>query len=231
MSCKRADAMILRLPRVLNDHRGLLLFLALMLCVRAAVADFNDVPSASMHPTIVEGDRVLVNRLAYDLKLPLAGIVLARLGEPARGDVVVFRSTAAGTRLIKRVVGLPGETVALRDNRLYVDGLAADYDLVGQGADGGVLASERLGAMRHGIRLAPRPAPVAWFGPVTVPADHYLVLGDYRDNSADSRSYGLVPRAELSGRAERVLFSLDYGRWLRPRPERFWLSLDGSPPT
>lgn len=222
--------MTLHLARVLRDHRGLLLFLALMLVVRAAVADFNDVPSASMHPTIVEGDRVLVNRLAYDLKLPLAGIVLARLGEPARGDVVVFNSAAAGTRLIKRVVGLPGESVALRDNRLYIDGQAADYDVVGRGVDGGVLASERLGAMRHGIRLAPRPSPVAWFGPVTVPADHYLVLGDYRDNSADSRSYGLVPRAELSGRAERVLFSLDYQRWLRPRPERFWLSLDGSPP-
>lgn len=217
--------MTLRPTRVLIDNRGLLLFLALMLCVRAAVADFNDVPSASMHPTIVEGDRVLVNRLAYDLKLPLAGTVLARLGEPARGDVVVFNSAAAGTRLIKRVVGLPGETVALRDNRLYVDGVAAAYEPLGGSADGGVLANESLGGMRHGIRLAARPAPLAWFGPVTVPPDHYLVLGDYRDNSADSRSYGLVPRAELSGRAERVLFSLDYQRWLRPRPERFWQPL------
>lgn len=207
-----------------REYRGLLLFVLLMAVFRSAVADWNDVPSSSMHPSIVEGDRVLVNKLAYDLKLPFAGTSLARLGEPSRGEIVVFDSVAADVRLIKRVIGLPGETVALVGQRLVIDGRAAEYQPL-ESPLPGLVAQETLGSLRHGIRLSNGGASLPDFGPVTVPADHYLVLGDHRDNSADSRVYGFVPRQEIIGRAERVVFSLDYDRWLRPRGERFLLPL------
>jgi signal peptidase I len=88
----------------LRRHRGYLLFLVLLGVFRTAVADWNPIPSGSMRPTLLEGDLVFVNRLAYDLKVPLTDHSLATLGEPQRGDVVTFSSPVDGTRLIKRLV-------------------------------------------------------------------------------------------------------------------------------
>src|SRR5207302_3032432 len=90
--------------------------------VRSAVADWNDVPTGSMKPTILEGDRIFVNKLAYDLKVPFLGWRLARWGGPERGEVIVFASPADGTRLVKRVVGVPGDRIEVADNRLWVNG-------------------------------------------------------------------------------------------------------------
>src|SRR4051794_2376136 len=95
----------------------------LVLCaMRSSLADWNDVPTGSMRPTILEGDRIFVNKLAYDLKVPFTTLRLARWSEPARGEVVVFFSPANGDRLVKRVVGLPGDTVELRANQLWING-------------------------------------------------------------------------------------------------------------
>lgn len=105
-------------------------FLILLLCLgifRTAVADWNTIPSGSMRPTILEGDVVLVNRIAYDLKPPLTDIAIARLGEPKRGEVITFTSPADGVRLIKRLVALPGDVVELRDEVLFINGRAAEY--------------------------------------------------------------------------------------------------------
>ncbi len=93
---------------------------------RTAVADWNTIPSGSMRPTILEGDVVLVNRIAYDLKLPLTDIAIARLGEPKRGEVLTFTSPADGMRLIKRLVALPGDVVEMRDEVLFIDGQQAE---------------------------------------------------------------------------------------------------------
>ena len=112
----------------IKSNRG---FIVLLLCFgifRTAVADWNPIPSGSMRPTLLEGDVVFVNRLAYDLKLPLTDVVLARLGEPERGDVVTFSSPRDGTRLIKRIAALPGDTVEMRDEVLYLNGEAARYE-------------------------------------------------------------------------------------------------------
>lgn len=217
--------MAIDLRNVLRRHRGILLFVLLMVVFRSAIADWNDVPSTSMSPTILAGDRIWVNKLAYDLKLPLTGHRLLRLGEPARGEVVVFDSAAADLRLVKRVVAVPGDVVQLRDNRLQVNGEPASYAPLGTAADG-QLAIETVAGHRRQVTRAPRPA-LGDFGPVTVPPDHYLAMGDNRDNSLDSRVYGFVPRAELVGRTGTVVFSLDYRRWLRPRADRFLKPMDG----
>jgi signal peptidase I len=229
----------------LRENKGLLAFVVLLGVFRTAVADWNPIPSASMHPNLLEGDVVLVNRMAFDLKVPLTDRVLARMGEPARGDIVTFRSPRDGILLIKRVVALPGDTVEMRNERLYINGKGADYRLLDDALDSvhgealravhlaeslesppaGKAAGARHRDAGHRIQLLPDLQAARTFAPVTVPAGQYLMLGDNRDNSADSRYIGLVRRELLIGRAERVLVSADYqGNWM-PRTERFGMSL------
>jgi signal peptidase I len=158
--------------------------------------------------------------------------VLARLGDPARGDVVTFHSPRDGERLIKRVIALPGDVVEMREERLVINGKGAGYAVLGTAREpiGGAQANalrldETLAGRHHRIQVMPEVDAARSFGPLTIPKDQYLMLGDNRDNSADSRYIGLVSRELLIGRAERVLVSADYqGNWL-PRPSRFGLSL------
>jgi signal peptidase I len=220
----------------IRNNRGFVALLLVFGLFRSAVADWNPVPTGSMRPTIQEGDVVLVDRLAYDLKVPLTSRVVSRLGEPARGDIVVFFSPQVGTRLVKRLVALPGDTVEMRDKVVRINGRESTY------APLGLFAEPRpAGAGLQALHLREQTADgsrvVQWlrpqggfdgdsFGPLVVPADHYLMLGDNRDNSADSRYFGLVPRAQLVGRATNVLVSLDItDRW-QPRSDRFGLRLE-----
>jgi len=205
----------------LRRNRGFLVFLACFALMRTAVADWNPIPSGSMRPTLLEGDVVLVNRLAYDLKLPLTHIALLRLGEPQRGDVVTFYSPANGDRLIKRLVALPGDVVEMRAERLVINGQPVRYDGATPGSEtmaGAqvpvIRATEQLGAHAHAVQVLPTRQAMRSFGPVTVPADCYFFLGDNRDNSGDSRYIGVVPRALLIGRAHHILVSADIlGHW------------------
>ena len=103
-------------------NKGFVAFLLLFGLFRTAVADWNPIPSASMRPGLLEGDVVFVNRLAFNVKVPLTDVVLAHTGEPQRGDVVTFSSPADGTRLIKRVLALPGDVVEMRNEHLIING-------------------------------------------------------------------------------------------------------------
>ena len=214
-----------RSANLIKENRGFIVFLLLMVVFRSSFADWNQVPSGSMQPTIVEGDRILVDKLAYDLRIPLTHISLMRVSEPTRGDIVIFDSEAADNRLVKRVIGIPGDVVQLRDNRLYVNDVAATY----RGActaDGSCLLREQLGESQRHIRLQTlSPSPARSFGPVLVPADHFLVLGDNRDNSADSRYIGFVPRSEIVGRSRRVALSFNPDNYYLPRAGRYFKQL------
>ena len=221
----------------LRANKHFLAFLMLLGVFRTAVADWNPIPSASMRPGLLEGDVVFVNRLAYNVKVPLTDVVLARTGEPRRGDVVTFSSPADGTRLIKRIMALPGDVVEMRDEQLTINGQRAVYTPIGAvledlGAGrmiAGLRYEEALGAQRQPIQVLPQVDARRNFGPLTVPADHFMMLGDNRDNSIDSRYYGMVPRHLLIGQAVRVLVSADIeGNWL-PRGERFGMALGSAP--
>lgn len=213
-----------RIQRIVRENRGLVLFVMLMSLFRSVVADWNTVPTGSMKPTILEGDRILVNKLAYDLRLPFTHISLLPLAEPQRGEIVIFDSQQAGKRLVKRVVGLPGDTVAMRDNHLYLNGEWLGYQAPASGAEHLDL-QERLGEREHMVRWQGQASPLSNFGPVTVPAGQYLVLGDNRDRSADSRVYGFVPRQEIVGRSDTVVVSFNYDNYYLPRSGRLWHSL------
>jgi signal peptidase I len=208
-------------------------FVALLLgTVRSSIADWNDVPTGSMNPSILEGDRIFVNKLAYDLKVPFTTWHLATWAEPRRGDVVVFFAPTDGTRMVKRVVGTPGDTIALVDNRLFVNGEPASYGppdphVVAQmaghpGAGGRRIETETLGGRSNPVMgQAQFHRASRDFGPVTVPPGRYFLMGDNRDNSFDSRYYGFVERDQIVGRASGVALSLDPERTYRPRWDRF----------
>jgi signal peptidase I len=217
----------------LHGNKRYFAFLLLFGVFRTAVADWNPIPSASMRPTILEGDVVFVNRLAYDLKLPFSDTILVHLGEPQRGDIVTFSSPRDGMRLIKRLVALPGDTVEMRDNHLLINGEAAAYASLGSepGAHAGqhgvaaMRESESVAGSQRSVQWLPGVASRSSFGPLEVPQGQYLMLGDNRDNSEDSRYIGLVPREKLIARAERVLVSADImDRW-QPRFDRTWSKL------
>ncbi|HEY1391910.1 MAG TPA: signal peptidase I [Methylibium sp.] len=216
----------------LRDNRGFLIFLLLFGLFRTAVADWNPIPSGSMRPTLREGDVVFVNRLAYQLKVPLTDVVLMRTGEVRRGDIVTFSSPSDGTRLIKRVIGLPGDVVKMRNKVLFINGQRADYlrekallEPVGAQQVPARQMRESIAGLKHEMQWFDGRAGAPDFGPLRVPADHYLMLGDNRDDSADSRYFGLVARNKLIGRAERVLVSVDMLNGWRLQPSRFGLAL------
>lgn len=207
----------------LREQRNFLIFLSLFGLFRTAVADWNPVPTGSMRPTVIEGDVVLVNRLAWQLKVPLTDVVLARWDLPRHGDIVTLSSPADGSRLLKRVVGLPGDRVELRDGRLWLNGAEQAYEVgdtvfepIGVAAERGV---EQLGEHRHALQSLPAIA-ARRDGLWQVPEGHVFVMGDNRDNSLDSRFFGPVPTERLIGRVSRLLASFDREHWYLPRPER-----------
>jgi signal peptidase I len=215
--------------------RGFLIVLAVVGSFRSAVADWNDVPTGSMKPTIVEGDRIVVNKLAYGLRVPFTSWRLLTWEEPQRGDIVVLFSPKDGTRLVKRVVGVPGDRLDLRDDRLYVNGrrvqvepmdasLAARLDVEGVAPDG-VVSAEELGGRLHAVMTLPDVPAMRFYGPVLVPKGEYFVMGDNRDNSSDSRVFGFVPEHLIVGRATAVAVSVDVHHHFRPRWHRFFTRL------
>jgi signal peptidase I len=209
---------------------SLALVLLGLLGFRSAVADWHDVPSGSMLPTLLIGDRIVVDKLAYDVKLPFLGTRVAARGEPARGDIVTCRSPADGKRLVKRVVGVPGDVIAMRDNRLTVNGRELDYpgavdeaalrNAVGPSAAGWTFLTEGLPGHPHVVALSGggrRPDLPSF----RVPEGNYFLLGDNRDQSADSRWFGVVAREDIAGRVIGLAGSLDTQRQWRPRWSRF----------
>jgi signal peptidase I len=193
---------------------------------RSAVADWNDVPSGSMRPTVLEGERVFINRAAYDLKFPFTTWRLAQWSDPSRGDIVVLYSPHDGARLLKRVVGVPGDRIEMKDNRLIVNGATAVYRETATADGDSAVLHETVFDREHLVEVSSVQSSASTFGPVVVPPERYLVMGDNRDNSFDSRYFGFVPRSEILGQATRVVASVDPARSFRPRFERFMKPLE-----
>ena len=214
--------------------RPFILILMVMGTFRSAVADWNHVPTGSMKPTILVGDRIFVNKLAYDLKIPFTRIRLAEWGLPQRGDLVVFFSPADGKRLVKRVVALPGERVSMIDNHLMVNGNKLAYEpldpsIIGElgvkDRQGRIFSQERLGSRVHPVMMVPSRPSRHSFEETVVPEGHYYVMGDNRDESFDSRWFGVVPEHLIVGRAIAIAISVDPDRFYLPRWHRFFSGL------
>jgi signal peptidase I len=213
---------------------SLALVLMVTLSFRSAVADWNDVPTGSMKPTILIGDRIFVNKLAYDLKIPFTQKRLATWDHPDRADVVICSSPADGTRLVKRVIGIPGDTIEMRGEVLLINGRPMSYTAIdpqtmdpgmGDDAVGKQFFTENLMGVEHAIAIEPGIKAMRDYPAVTIPEGKYFVMGDNRDNSADSRYFGFVDRSEIAGKVTAVALSLDYDNYFSPRWGRFFSKL------
>lgn len=227
---RRLGAVPEKKPWWVSFGAELFVVVGLMFTCRIAVADWPKVPSGSMEPTLRVGDYLLVNHLAYGPRLPFTNTAI-ETGQPQRGDVVVFRYPVDVSEFyVKRLIGLPGDVVRFDAGAVSVNGAPFDVRVVSEGAGAGVAPEDRgqwllrettAGASRtikvnpfvRG-RLAPSgmgercttESPTAW--QCSVPAGEYLMMGDNRDNSADSRVWGFLPHEQVYGKAVRVLFNL-----------------------
>ncbi len=222
--------------RLWCDWRATILFIVFVVVpVKSSLADWNWVPTGSMNPTILDGDLIYVDKIAYDLRIPLTMHRLAHWAEPERGDIVVCRSPDDGVRLVKRVVAKPGDTVEMSRNTLFLNGRPLEYSRTDQDyaervpkkyAKKSRFAIEQLDATAHPVMTVPAVRAIRDFGPIVVPEGQYFVLGDNRDLSKDSRYFGLVPRASILGRARAVLISFDITDKYQPRFDRFFSALE-----
>lgn len=221
-----------KVNRLYKEWRFFFIFLFLMSVFRSAVADWYTVPTGSMKPSILEGDRIYVNKMAYGLRVPFTTIPVVKWSQSARGDVVVFMSDTASKRLVKRVIGLPGDVVQLVSNRLYINGEPATYQKSmkkyqalswDSESRNNLLLSEKINGFQHSVAISRVDSD---FGPVSVPEGQLFVLGDNRDRSADSRYIGFVPMSELLGKAIAVIVSLDENNYYLPRKDRYFIPFE-----
>jgi len=205
------------LSSFLKKQTSFILFLVAIFAVRWTFADQYYIPSGSMEPTLQIGDRILVNKMAYDLKIPYTSFVLSRKGEPQRGDIIVFENPRDGVTMVKRIIAIPNDKVEIDDGFVKINGQPIEGTTEGQAlfnksaesTEGVVTYHEHFGDKNVMIQRLPFMSRPHHFS-FEVPADQYFAMGDNRDNSADSRVWGFVPRDRLKGRAFAVFWNLRF---------------------
>ncbi|MFN4263654.1 MAG: signal peptidase I [Thioalkalivibrionaceae bacterium] len=206
-----------QLPWFVDYARSFFPVLLVVLVLRSFVAEPFRIPSGSMMPTLLVGDFILVSKFSYGIRLPITRTEIWRTGRPERGDVAVFKyPDNPAEDYIKRVVGLPGDTIEFRGRDLIINGVVQPrrqgdgYTGVGSGRTmtGAVLATERLGDVEHDVLFWDQARPIETR--VTVPEGHYFMVGDNRDNSNDSRMWGFVSEDLLVGKALFVWLNWDF---------------------
>jgi len=216
-------------PRVAYVHNYIASFFPALLFVfiiRSFLVDFCLIPSGSMQPTLECGDRLVASKSTYGLRLPLLGTRLLAGKNPQRGDVIIFRFPLNPKILfIKRIIGLPGDRIQYRNKQLIINGKPIPQKILKITDTGAISAQENLMGRRHvtyistshnspsfeekildmNHHLATTKLNKAW----TVPQNHYFVMGDNRDNSLDSRTWGFLPEHYILGKAKLIFFSWD----------------------
>ncbi|HWT14786.1 MAG TPA: signal peptidase I [Patescibacteria group bacterium] len=213
-------------PLLVEYSRSFFPVIFIVLIIRSFIAEPFRIPSSSMMPSLLIGDFILVNKFAYGIRIPVLNKEVIAVGKPKRGDVAVFKypgkypgDPSAGTDYIKRVIGVPGDTISYVEKLVYINGQPVEQVAVGpyegvgqgQGMTGALRSIEKLPGREHEILQSPYASPPPPMGDTwTVPEGAYLVLGDNRDNSEDSRYWGMVPEANLVGRAFFIWMNWDF---------------------
>jgi signal peptidase I len=204
-------------PLLVEYSKSFFPVIFIVLLLRSFLVEPFRIPSNSMMPTLLTGDFILVNKYRYGIRLPVLNDKIVEIGQPARGDIVVFRFPKdPSTNYIKRLIGLPGDRIGYYNKRLTVNGQPikqtplGEYRGFGKGKEmtGAVLLSEDLAPVTHDILIRDGQPTVQ--GEFTVPAGQYFVMGDNRDNSNDSRYWGTVPEGNLVGKAFFIWMSWDW---------------------
>lgn len=212
-------------PTIVEYCRSFFPVIFVVLVLRSFLAEPFRIPSSSMMPTLLIGDFILVNKFSYGVRLPVLNTKLIEVGSPKRGDVVVFKYPGRGPTdpkrgedYIKRVVGIPGDTIEYRGKVIHVNGEPVaqidpeSYVGVGQGANmtGAERRTELVNGIQHDILVNRENWSSMDAGPFTVGQNQYFVMGDNRDHSDDSRFWGMVPEENLVGRAFFVWMNWDF---------------------
>ncbi len=195
-----------------------LMFILLLVLLRASVFGNYSVPTGSMNPTILEGDKFFSNKLAYGLKIPFTKTDIIKFSAPRRGDIIAFKYPGnESVRYTKRVVGVPGDTIALRDKRIILNGNELDLRLIEKTPES-ITYWETLGTRSYHVRHSYLTTFLDDMKEITVPANSYFAMGDNRDNSSDSRVWGFVPEENIIG---KIVF-----RWMSIDPESLEMRVD-----
>ncbi len=216
---RRRERGIARLPILVDYSRSFFPVIVIVLVLRSFLYEPFRIPSDSMMPTLIQGDFIFVNKWRYGLRLPVLNTRIVEVGKPRRGDVVVFRKPSDPSQVfIKRLVGLPGDTIRVSGNEVSVSGTPSRIS-TGELYSGpkneqypfSHVGEEQLGDSAH--RLLLDPARPGMEGEWRVPAGHYFMMGDNRNNSRDSRfpEVGFVPEENFIGKAEAIWLSFNPG--------------------
>ncbi len=218
-----------------KEWRTFLLFVLILFSFRSTIADWSHVPTGSMKPTLMEGDRILVDKLAYDLRFPFLHWRMKTWGDPERGDIVIFPSPETEELYVKRVIGLPGDSIAMKNNQLIINEKPLQYKLDEKNIAavlnkddkaGFVVVEEQLQGRPHSIMVSRLyRSGASNYGKKVIPEGQYMVLGDNRDNSKDSRFIGFIERERIRGRATKVIISLNSDDYWLPREGRYFKKL------
>lgn len=210
-------------PTWIEYCRSFFPILLIVLIIRSFLFEPFRIPSGSMKPTLTEGDFILVNKYTYGIRLPVLGTKIVSLNEPQRGDVFVFRNPETPSiNMIKRVIGLPGDVIRYDNKRLTINGQPVPVEIIGESVDQTeqidvpvAVGLEHLGNVNHDVYFYPiRPEPAQEW---VIPEGHYFGMGDNRDNSRDSRHWGMIPEDYLIGRAVFIWMN-----WHSRPNQSFW---------
>ncbi|MFU8821243.1 MAG: signal peptidase I [Gammaproteobacteria bacterium] len=205
-------------PALVEFSRSFFPIVLVVLLIRSFAYEPFRIPSSSMMPTLRVGDFIFVSKFSYGLRLPVLNTKILALGEPERGDVAVFRLPSdPATNYIKRIIGVPGDIVTMREKRLWINGRQVPLELQDERVDiecGGFWfsarpATETIGPNSHTIYLGDQRDRSSAFLNRPVPEGQYLVMGDNRDCSRDGRVIGYIPEGNLVGRAVRIWMNWD----------------------
>ena len=198
-------------PMIIEYAKSFFPVLLIVLILRSFLVEPFQIPTGSMIPTLEVGDFILVNKFAYGVRLPVIGTKIVDVADPERGDVMVFIPPHVDSYYIKRVIGMPGDTIRYEDKRLFVNG-----ELIGEkfvedividtnlGDLAGTLHTEIINGVEHATQhitgVTRQRSRTTW----VIPNGHYFMMGDNRDNSSDSREWGTVQEKDIVGRAIAV---------------------------
>ena len=204
------------IKRLVKNNRSFILFIILYLFFRTAYADWSPVPSGSMEPTILPGDYLWIDKTSYGPTVPFLNKQLVTWGRPARGDIITFVPPHTDDLYVKRVIAIPGDTVLIEGIEVYVNGKLLEKRL-SEITDSAIIGRETIAGIDHAFKLS-RNRQIAYIGhSIKIPEGKYFVMGDHRNNSADSRHWGLVDQENIMGKVTSIALSFSLKRELFER--------------